>query len=217
MDTGSLIISLISALGTLVSAVFVFLTYKVYKKSLDTRLNVISEIEDEEEERYDHRFYLRNYEEFLGLEFGGEGFPHEDFHHSKKKWSLNIENKGDFPATDVKLKYRINIYNTEITYGIDQSDVIDHQEAVFVWSEKEISIQYLPPGGSYSVPLIYLEGKFPRATVEIEYFKCNENSFIKKRVEVDSYEHPSMYFLADSVAHKKFVGIAAFKVKKDVS
>ncbi|MGN4289659.1 hypothetical protein [Bacillus cereus group sp. MYBK87-2] len=215
MDTGNLI-ALISALGTLVSAVFVFLTYKVYKKSLDTRLHVISKIENEEEQTYDHRFYLRNYEEFWGLEFGGEGFPHEDFHHSKKKWSLNIENKGDVPATDVKLKYRINIYNTEITYGIDQNDVVAQQEAVYVWGEKEIRIQYLPPGGSYSVPLIYLEGEFPRATVEIEYFKCNENSFIKNRVEVGSYEHPDMFKLADSVDHKKFVGIAAFKVKKDV-
>lgn len=215
MDTGSLI-ALISALGTLVSAVFVFLTYKVYKKSLDTRLYVISKIEDEEEQTYDDRFYLRNYEEFWGLEFGGEGFPHEDFHHSKKKWSLNIENTGDFPATDVKLKYRINIYNTEITYGIDQSDVKTQHEAVFVSSVKEVHIEYLPPEGRYSVPLIYLEGKFPRATVEIEYFKCNENSFIKNKVEVGSYEHPSRYMLADSVDHKKFVGIADFKVKKDV-
>ncbi|PGY28447.1 hypothetical protein COE20_10670 [Bacillus cereus] len=215
MDTGSLI-ALISALGSIVSAVFVFLTYKVYKKSLDTRLYVISKIQNEEEATYDHRFNLYNYEEFRGLEFEGEGFPHEDFHHSKKKWSLNIENTGDFPATDVKLKYRINIYNTEITYGIDQADVEAHQEAVFVSSEKEISIEYLPPEGIYSVPLIYLEGKFPRATVEIEYFKCNENTFIKNRVEVGSYEHPGMYMLADSVAHKKFVGIAAFKVKKDV-
>lgn len=215
MDTGSLI-ALISALGTLVSAVFVFLTYKVYKKSLDTRLYVISKIEDEEEQTYDDRFYLRNHEEFLGLEFGGEGFPHEDFHHSKKKWSLNIENKGDFPATDVKLKYRINIYNTEITYEIDQSDVKTQHEAVFVSSVKEVHIEYLPPEGSYNVPLIYLEGKFPRATVEIEYFKCNENSFIKNKVEVGSYEHPSRYMLADSVDHKKFVGIADFKVKKDV-
>ncbi|USL15749.1 hypothetical protein [Bacillus thuringiensis] len=215
MDSGSLI-ALVSAVGTLVSAVFVFLTYKVYKKTLDTRLYVISEIENEKEEKYDHRYNLYNHESFRGLKFDGEGFPHEDFHHIKKRWNLHIENKGDFPATDVKLKYRINIYNTEITYGIDQSDIKAQHEAVFVSSVKEINIEYLPPEGSYSVPLIYLEGKFPRATVEIEYFKCNENSFIKNRIQVGSYEHPDMFELADSVAHKKFVGIAAFKVKKDV-
>ncbi|PEP80719.1 hypothetical protein CN581_14600 [Bacillus toyonensis] len=215
MDTASLI-ALISALGTLLSAVLVFLTYKVYKKSLDTRLYVISKIQSEEEIINDRRYDLYNYEAFRGLKFEGEGFPHEDFHHSRKKWSLNIKNTGDFPATNVKLKYRINIYYTEITYGIDQGDIEAHHQEVFVSDEKEISIQYLPPEGSYSVPLIYLEGKFPRATVEIEYFRCNENSFIKNRVEIGSYEHPSRFRLADSVEHKKFHGIAAFKVNKDV-
>ncbi|MED4443457.1 hypothetical protein CN971_20300 [Bacillus thuringiensis] len=215
MNTEQLI-ALISALGTIVSAVFVYLTYKVYKKTLDTRLYVISKIESEEEQVYDSRYYLNNYESFRGLNFEGEGFPHEDFHHNKEKWNIYIKNTGDVPATNVKLKFRINIYYTKIIYGIDSADIKEDYPEVFVSHEKEIKINYLPPNENYCIPLIYLEGEFPRATIEIEHFNCNENKFISNTVEIGSYEHPSRFLLADSVDYKKFCGVANLKLKKDV-
>ncbi|ENQ3077305.1 hypothetical protein ACEOWG_000456 [Bacillus cereus] len=201
----------ISAFGTIVSAFFVFLTYKVYKKSLDTRLYVISEISDEKEEDYDFRYDLERKEAFKDLDFEGEGFPHRDFHHNPQKWNLRIKNNSDSPATNIKLKYRITIYQNIISYGIDVADILDSNLDTYVFHDQEVTIEYLPPGDEYLVPLIYLKGKFPKAIVQVLYFKCNENKFINELTTVGVYEHPSKYLLADMPDVRRFLGTSYMK------
>ncbi|MDA2519991.1 hypothetical protein PDN73_30085 [Bacillus cereus] len=200
------LLTFLSAIGTVISALFVFLTYKVYKKSLDTRLYVVSKIEKENNDINDFRYFLWHRESFKGLDFEGEGFPYIDHHHEKQKWNLYIHNNGELPATNVELKYRITIFKNHINYGDDLADVRDYSLEEYVFTDEVENIEYLPPGESYCVPLIFLEGKFPKATVEILDFRCDENKFIKNKSVIGSYEHPSRYALADGYDLLKFLG-----------
>ncbi|HFU7072818.1 hypothetical protein [Bacillus cereus] len=202
------IMTFLSASGAVISAFFVFLTYRVYKKSLDTKLFILPKIElvDDDSDN-DFRYFLINRECFTGLDFIREGFPHPKFYHENQKWNLYIYNKGDLPATNIKLKYRITIFNNRLNYGIDKSDILNHSLEEYVFHDDTITIEYLPPEGSYCVPLIFLKGEFPKATVHILDFRCNENTFIKNKTLISSYEHPSRYKLVDGNDLRKFYGV----------
>ncbi|PEE42841.1 hypothetical protein [Bacillus pseudomycoides] len=205
----------LSASGTVVSAIFVYLTYKVYKKSLDTKLYVISKIEKvDNDSENDSRYFFRDKDSFKGLSFETEGFPLSKFHHEKQRWNLYIHNKGELPAAKVEVKYRITIFKNHINYGIDETDIQDYYLEEYVSSDDVECIDYLPPGAVHCVPLIFLEGEFPKAILQVLDFRCNENVFIKDKTDIGFYEHPSRYMLADSFDISKFVGANCIRKNK---
>lgn len=211
----SAVSSVISAIGTVVSAYFVKLTYNVYKKSLDVKLYPVSVVKFDHDNKWDSRYLLKHREKLNEINFGSQGFPTSKFLHDEQKWDLFIYNNGDLAATNIVIKYKIVIYKHEIKYGVDSADVTNANLVVATFYETEERLDYLAPNTKYQVPLIYLEGKFPQAKLEILELKCNENIIIKEPICIYTYEHPGANELADSPDYRKFVGTIWEKERDD--
>lgn len=189
----------------LVNIVFVYLVFQLNKKDSNPKISFdfIKEKNcinlESGEEIFDHDKYffkdiLLGHElKTLGFKLAdkkiGCGFPQE--YHVPNYLTLLIQNKGDFPATNVEVE--ISYLVKKITYetGIDEIDILEETIEFVDYKKitKIVHLSYLPAHSEKYYPISIVRGEYITADIFINYAKSDERIFIKKPIKIYTYLH----------------------------
>lgn len=178
--------------------IYTYITKGILADQHGPRLFAIGELVDSENQ-YDARVM----EPFGFGNLEGEGFTYstEDY-----KWILSLKNNGDRPATRIIIKFEITLYKNEITFGTDKADVIDYHPIVHKRVFREVEVDYIPPGGSISEVVYYMQN-CPEAEIAIISLKSKESKYIKERIVISKYRHSEFERLEDSHHVRQMLGV----------
>ncbi len=178
--------------------IYTYITKGILSDQHGPRLYAVGDVVDSE-----HTYDARVMEHFGFEDLIGDGFTYSTENYM---WILSIKNNGDRPATKIKLKYEINLFRNEITFGIDRADVIDYHPILHKSVVQEIEIDYLPPGESIDKTIYYMEN-YPEANISIISLTSKENKYIKEKVIISKYTHSEFERLEDSHHLRQMLGI----------
>lgn len=201
--------SVINIIGTLVNLFFVYLVYKLNKKDSNPKLSLITRFEDKNDDDYSfldlNTLFNRYYFESNGIDFNLSGFP--EIEHNERKWKLEIDNKGEFPAINVRLSISLVIKRVEFDIGIDETDILNEKIVDYKKVTKEIEIDYLPALSKREIDIVILRGDFIVADLVINKLISDEMEYIEKPIKIDIYKHLDLIEgLEDSYHYRKLIG-----------
>ena len=145
-----------------------------------------------------------------------EGFPEISLSRKYKKykvWKVNILNRGDFASTNIKIEYSIRVKKAEIEYNkdeqgnIDKTNFKDYKILDFLNYNQVINIPYLGADQEKEIHILTYDGEYPEADLIVHLLTCDQNTFIKKPIKIDTIVHNDFDNLEDSVHLKKMLGI----------
>lgn len=188
----------------LIAAVNIFLAYLVFKltrKDVNPKLYILSKIDDTKNSELFYDVALRPAEE---CNFDQQGFP--EISHEEKLWKMELHNNGNLPATNIILEYVLTIKKAELEFGIDEADIVSHEFVDFKTYTQKVEIDYLAPNSFKKIDIVYLYGEFPKADLKVYWLVSKEESFIKRPILIDSYEHPEFLQIQDSQHGRQMFG-----------
>jgi len=123
------------------------------------------------------------------------GFPIKNQRHESFDWYLEFKNIGDFPSTNIKIKYQIHIEKLLNHYKFDEDEMINNHSFELIHHDtisKEFVIPYMAADEEKKLFICTLSGEFPKALLYVKELRSKELSFIKNLTLIDSYEHPNL-------------------------
>lgn len=203
---------------TLANLLIVFFVYKLTKKEVNPKLHLIpvkkkpfyalSESDDGEYEifkkRDDYPFLLNR--ELNDINFEQRGFPDSSQHHAPLIWEIEIHNNSEYVATFIELRYELTIYKVDMTFGIDELDIVSEKYVPYTTIKRSESFEYLAPNDKKVFKVLYLKGEFIKADISITSLKSKEFNFISKPITLDVYKQPMLEWISDSHQHRLLIG-----------
>jgi len=86
---------------------------------------------------------------------------------SGKKIIMEIFNKGNSPATNIKIEYIIETYKNKIEFGIDKADIINYYPILYKNPKRIEKIDYIPPGEKYHFDLMFTSN-YPLIKIKVK-------------------------------------------------
>lgn len=201
---------------TLANVLIVFFVYKLTKKEVNPKLHLIpvkrkpiETLSDDDEysvfEKYDGYSNAVN-SELLDIDFDQRGFPDESQYHAPLVWEIELRNDSEYVATFIELNYEITIYKVDMTFGIDELDIVSEKYVPYKTFKRNESFDYLAPNDKKVFKVLYLHGEFIKADIKITSLKSKEFTFISKPITLDEYKQPMLEWLSDSHHHRQVIG-----------
>ena len=202
MDITQMIFNTIMAIGTMISAFIAFNVYSLNKKEINPRLSVIpKKIKEDNDYYYEYSFSL------VHLNVNDPGFPELRFRHDSTLWQFEIVNTSDFPAVEVTVSYSVNIKKAIIEFYESTGDLIDGRYETVFTVNREAKFDYIPAQIKVVEKVLYLNGEFLKADLVIHKLKTKKQSFIKKSITIDTYEHPGFHEINDGGDYYALLGV----------
>lgn len=184
-------------MGIIINIYFVWLVYRLNKKNGNPKISFnieqeeISSIYSTTDRFLFKETYLEGY-----IDTKADGLPDE--RHNPFIWKLKIDNKGEFPATNLNIDLELIIKRVicetskESMGGVDSDDIILWRYKDYQVFKEKIEINYLPALSSKMIQIAYLDGKFFKADLHIKKAKSNEAHFTKKSFLLDTYTYEGL-------------------------
>lgn len=197
------------------------LVYRLQKKENNPRLVIEHKLVDENIIRIEDEFFFKNRFRFEH-DKRGDGFPYRRYNddiymedeNMKDKYScIEIENKGNFPATNVNLILYIDLKRTFWKFGDDEADVKSKKVRKYKSEKIKYKINYIPPGKKIRRYIFRYEGQFIEFDVKVRKLKSKELKFIKKYTLIDTVRHEGLKYLSDSKDEREVYG--CIRIKED--
>lgn len=213
----------IDILATIATLYISYAVYKLEKKDNNPKIVIEHKLIEEDYINVNDDLFYENRDKFE-QEKRGDGFPcrryYDEYYNAdendeiirKYKFScIEIENKGDFPATNLEIILYIDLKRTTWNFGIDEADVQNIQTPKYKTREIKIQLEYMPPGKKIRKYLFEYEGQFIGYDVRVGKMKSNEVTFIKKDTVIDKVWHEGLEYLSDSIDIREVYGCVRIK------
>lgn len=140
------------------------------------------------------------------IDYNQKGFP-EEKENKIIIWYLDVENKSEYPATNLQIKLELIIKKHDWDTGIDEADILNERIVEYERIKRTIMLDYFPGLYKKRYKLLNLNGDFPKADLIITKAKSDEATYISKPIKIDSYEHSSFNTgFEDSQNYRRFLG-----------
>lgn len=163
-------------LGAIGGVVSCWIAYKVYY--LERKPNIALDYEVKNDGRFDS-LVLNEYLSYEERENARVGFNNSK--PDSYNLYLKIKNDSKHLITNFKLKYEISLYKKNLK--IDKYDSLEFEDlgyVIFKKVQKEIAIDYIPPGKEI-VKLIYISDVIPKCKIDIIYGSSKEKKYFTQR------------------------------------
>ena len=222
IDIASTFIEIIIMFAT---AYISYAVYKLEKKENNPKIVIEHKLIEEDYTNVNDDLFYENRDKFE-QEKRGDGFPcrryYDKYYNAdendeitrKYKFScIEIENKGDFPATNLEIILYIDLKRTTWNFGTDEADVQNIQTPKYKTREIKIQLEYMPPGKKIRKYLFEYEGQFIGYDVRVGKMKSNEVTFIKKDTVIDTVWYEGLEYLSDLRDEREVYG--CIRIKED--
>lgn len=220
IDIASTFIEIIIMFAT---AYISYAVYKLEKKENNPKIVIEHKLVEEDYINVKDDLFYENRDKFE-QEKRGDGFPcrryYDEYYNYDKnieitrkyKFScIDIENKGDFPATNLEVILYIDLKKTNLEFSSDEVNE-ESENVVKYKSEKiEYKINYMPPGKKIRKYIFEYEGQFIGFDVRVIKMKTDEVTFIKKDTVIDTVWHEGLEYLSDSIDIREVYGCVKIK------
>lgn len=197
---------IVEIIGTFASVYIAYNVYKLQSKESNPKVTIKHGLDERDIMNIEGELFFKLMEKelFENTKIGG-GFPCFRYNNEKMSY-LEIENKGDFPATNLKLVLYVDLKKGVWETGIDEADIKNpHMET---YSSKKINycIKYLPPGETMRIDLFIDRGQFIGYDIRVKTLKSRECKFIKKDSVIKTIKNELFNMLSDSNDERNLYG-----------
>lgn len=181
---------LFSALLLMVTAISVLISYMMYLSQSSPSLYAIAS-----EKKGSGVFTFNVMDDFIvSQNVNIHGLA---MHEKDSSIELKIVNNGNFPATNIEVEYSVITYLNEVTFGVDQAEIISYKTVELEKVDKSFKFDYIPPNGERE-ETIFITSKYPQADIQINKLKCSEGSFVRTNTNIYRYKDDRFEELSDS-------------------
>ncbi|ARN79533.1 hypothetical protein BST97_15695 (plasmid) [Nonlabens spongiae] len=104
------------------------------------------------------------------------------------------------------MKYEIQTFKNDITFGIDEADVKDYKAVQYKKSIREVNFNYLAPKEEIDIDIVFTSN-FPKIEIIVTELKSKEVSSIKKPTTIFVYNNNEHCEIGDSIDYRNMVGV----------
>lgn len=194
--------SLWAAITAIITLVYTIYTGRMVKGELGPKVYVKTKISDSKYS-YDKEVMgdIGERDDFRKRGFSGVFLD--------KKCELTVINNGKYPAFDVEIGYNIQIF--QYKYAFDKEDnLLDTKLVHFKTVRRLKKIDYLPPEGEMKFTVMFMNN-LPKVVIEISELHSKGHKFIKKLVNVLTYNNSNYFDIEDADDGRRLIGLNYFE------
>ena len=194
----------IEIVGTFAGLYISYIVYKLQKKESNPKITINHKFKKINTTYIEDDSFFDRKEDFKIYKIGN-GFTCMRYKESKIS-CIEIKNKGEFPATNLKLELCVDLKKGKWDGGIDEIDMINPRMKKYMSKKIKYNIEYIPPGDKIIIYLFEDEGQFIGYDIRVKKLKSNECKFIKKDTIIKSIKHEGFNCLSDSNEMRNLYG-----------
>lgn len=171
-----------------------------------TDLEYVNDINDED-------IHFHSVKDGGNYRYGSKnGYCSDDLLHEMYDWAFEVQNKGDFPSTNIEIEYEITVY--KLFRAQESEGVYSYTLSPDFVLKRTETIDYIAADDTKKIFISTINGEFPRATISVLGLKSSQMKYIKKPTLIDNYVHPTLMNSAhiDVSLFEKLAGVSQEEV-----